>query len=42
MISALEAMQDVVGRYRLAGYPPDSLITVPKDDCAHSITTVRR
>jgi len=30
---SLEAMQDLVTRYRLAGYPPDVLITVPKDAC---------
>ena len=30
---AYEAMQGVVNRYRLAGFPPDILITVPKDAC---------
>ena len=30
---SLEAMQDLVTRYRLAGYPPDVLISVPKDVC---------
>jgi predicted acylesterase/phospholipase RssA len=30
---AYEAMQAVVNRYRLAGFPPDVLITVPKDGC---------
>lgn len=30
---SLDAMQGVVTRYRLAGYPPDLLITVPKDAC---------
>ena len=30
---SLEAMQDLVTRYRLAGYPPDVLISVPKDAC---------
>ena len=30
---SLEAMQDLVTRYRLAGYPPDLLISVPKDAC---------
>ena len=30
---SLDAMQSVVNRYRLAGYPPDLLITVPKDAC---------
>ena len=31
MSYALEAMQDVVYRYRLASFPPDVLITVPRD-----------
>ncbi len=30
---SLEAMQDLVTRYRLAGYPPDILVNVPKDAC---------
>lgn len=30
---SLEALQRVVTRYRLAGYPPDLLITVPKAAC---------
>jgi NTE family protein len=30
---ALEAMQEVINHYRLAGYPPDVLITIPKDAC---------
>ncbi len=30
---AYEAMQGVVNRYRLAGFPPDILITVPKEAC---------
>jgi NTE family protein len=33
MTYAYEAMQGVVNRYRLAGFPPDVLITVPKDAC---------
>lgn len=33
MSQSLEAMQEVVTRYRLAGFPPDLLITVPKDAC---------
>jgi len=33
MNQSLEAMQSVLTRYRLAGYPPDVLITVPKDAC---------
>jgi NTE family protein len=28
-----DAMQDVITRYRLAGYPPDVLVQVPKDAC---------
>lgn len=30
---SLDALQKVVTRYRLAGYPPDVMITVPKDAC---------
>ena len=30
---SLDAIQSVVTRYRLAGYPPDVLITVPKASC---------
>jgi len=30
---SLDAIQSVVTRYRLAGYPPDLLISVPKDAC---------
>lgn len=30
---SLDAMRQVVTRYRLAGYPPDLLITVPKAAC---------
>lgn len=30
---SLEALQSVVTRYRLASYPPDLLISVPKDAC---------
>lgn len=30
---SLEAMQSVLTRYRLSGYPPDVLITVPSDAC---------
>lgn len=30
---SLDAMQSLVTRYRLAAYPPDLLITVPKDAC---------
>ena len=33
MTQSLEAMQDVVTRFRLAGNPPDVLVTVPKDAC---------
>lgn len=34
MNQSLEAMQSVLTRYRLASYPADILITVPKDACA--------
>lgn len=30
---SLDALQSVVTRYRLAGYPPDLLVTVPKTAC---------
>lgn len=30
---SIDAMQSLVTRYRLAGYPPDLLITIPKDAC---------
>jgi NTE family protein len=30
---SLEAMQSLLARYRLAGYPPDVLVAVPKDAC---------
>ena len=30
---SLQALQSVVTRYRLAGYPPDVLITIPKTSC---------
>lgn len=33
MRMALDAMQSVVTRYRLASYPPDLLMTVPKTAC---------
>jgi NTE family protein len=33
MNQSLEAMQEAVTRYRLAGFPPDLLVTVPKDAC---------
>lgn len=33
MNQSLEAMQSLLTRYRLAGNPPDVLITVPKDAC---------
>jgi NTE family protein len=33
MYQSLEAMQSVLTRYRLAGDPPDVLVTVPKDAC---------
>lgn len=33
MSLSLDALQDVVTRYRLAGYPPDLVISVPKSSC---------
>ena len=33
MYHSLDAMQSVLVRYRLAGYPPDVLVTVPRDAC---------
>ena len=33
MNQSLEAMQSVLTRYRLAGNPPDVLVTIPKDAC---------
>ncbi|WP_354698790.1 putative NTE family protein [Paraconexibacter sp. AEG42_29] len=31
MQQSLEAMQAIIARYRLAGFPPDVLITIPRD-----------
>jgi NTE family protein len=33
MSQALDTMQALVSRYRMAGYPPDQLIEVPRDAC---------
>lgn len=33
MYHSLDAMQSVLVRYRLAGYPPDVLVSVPRDAC---------
>ena len=33
MSQSLDVMQHLLARYRLAAYPPDLLITVPKDAC---------
>lgn len=33
MEMSVEAMQSAITRYRLAGYPPDVLITLPRDAC---------
>lgn len=33
MNQSLEAMQSVLTRYRLAGFPPDVLVSVPRDAC---------
>lgn len=30
---SLDALRSVMARYRLAGYPPDVLITIPRDAC---------
>jgi NTE family protein len=30
---SLDVMQSLVARYRLAGYPPDLLVTIPKNAC---------
>lgn len=33
MSQSIDAMQTLLVRYRLAGYPPDVLVSVPKDAC---------
>lgn len=33
MSQSIDAMQTVLARYRLAGYPPDVLVSVPQDAC---------
>ncbi len=33
MTQSIDAMQAVLTRYRLAGYPPDVLVSIPKDAC---------
>lgn len=33
IVQSLEALQSVLTRYRLAGYPPDVLVSVPRDAC---------
>lgn len=33
MYQSLDAMQSVLTRYRLAGYPPDVLVSIPRDAC---------
>ncbi len=33
MSQSIDAMQSLLVRYRLAGYPPDVLVSVPKDAC---------
>jgi len=33
MQMSLDAMQSVVMGYRVAGFPPDVLVSVPKDAC---------
>jgi NTE family protein len=33
MNESLDTMQSVLTRYRLAGFPPDVLVSVPRDSC---------
>ena len=33
MNQSLDTMQSILTRYRLAGYPPDVLVSVPRDAC---------
>ena len=33
MSQSLDVMQHLLGRYRMAAYPPDVLVTIPKDAC---------
>ncbi|MEH6577874.1 MAG: patatin-like phospholipase family protein [Amphritea sp.] len=33
LFSAVEVMQSSLGKYKMAGYPPDLLIDIPKDAC---------
>ena len=33
LFSAVEVMQSSLGKYKVAGYPPDLLIDIPKDAC---------
>ena len=33
LLSAVEVMQESLGKYKVAGYPPDLLIGIPKDAC---------
>lgn len=34
LLSAVEVMQESLGKYKVAGYPPDLLIGIPKDACS--------
>ncbi|WP_432473873.1 patatin-like phospholipase family protein [Amphritea sp. HPY] len=33
LLSAVEVMQESLGKYKVAGYPPDLLVGIPKDAC---------
>lgn len=34
LLNAVEVMQESLGKYKVAGYPPDMLIGIPKDVCS--------
>lgn len=34
LLNAVEVMQESLGKYKVAGYPPDLLIGIPKDACS--------
>ncbi|GGK82857.1 patatin-like phospholipase family protein [Amphritea balenae] len=34
LLNAVEVMQESLGKYKVAGYPPDLLIQIPKDACS--------
>lgn len=33
LLNAVEVMQESLGKYKVAGYPPDMLVGIPKDAC---------